>query len=104
MARGRKDPGRPSCLTDILRDGPSAVYSYFSLDHGFILGTYVILRLIDLAVRAGLPCALRVLGKGRPMDYEPASNPLHFNQGIDAAKLLSSAPFQGRQDRPMGAL
>lgn len=45
-----------ACLTDFLPDGPSAVYSYFSLDKAYpSLGTFIILALIELAAKAGLP-------------------------------------------------
>ena len=53
---GAEGPLIAACLTDILADGLSAVYSYFSLDpQHSSLGTYIILSLIDLALKADLP-------------------------------------------------
>ena len=52
---GSEGPLLAACLVDLLPQGLSAVYSYFSLDPQYpSLGTYIILALIDLAARAEL--------------------------------------------------
>ena len=52
---GDDGPLVAACLTDILPDGLSAVYSYFSLNPAWpSLGNFIILALIDLAVKAEL--------------------------------------------------
>lgn len=44
-----------ACLTDLMSDGLSAVYSFFRTSPGSSLGTYMILWLIEEARRVGLP-------------------------------------------------
>jgi arginine-tRNA-protein transferase len=44
-----------ACLTDLMNDGLSAVYSFFRVGPTNSLGTYMILWLIEEAQRAGLP-------------------------------------------------
>ncbi len=52
---GPEGPLVAACLTDLLPDGLSAVYSYFSLSPQLpSLGTFIILALIQLAAKAGL--------------------------------------------------
>lgn len=52
---GNDGPLLAACLIDLLPTGVSAVYSYFSLDRAWpSLGTFVILALIELAVKADL--------------------------------------------------
>ncbi len=44
------------CLTDVLDDGLSMVYSFYATEHGRLsLGTYVILDHVEIAREAGLP-------------------------------------------------
>ena len=75
---GPEGPLVAACLTDMLPDGPSAVYSYFSLSPDRpSLGTFMILSLIDLAVKAKLPHVhLGYWVKGSPkMDYKAKFQP-----------------------------
>jgi arginyl-tRNA--protein-N-Asp/Glu arginylyltransferase len=44
-----------ACLTDLMSDGLSAVYSFFRVTPANSLGTYMILWLVDEAKRVGLP-------------------------------------------------
>jgi arginyl-tRNA--protein-N-Asp/Glu arginylyltransferase len=44
-----------ACLTDLMSDGLSAVYSFFHATPGNSLGTYMILWLVEEARRVGLP-------------------------------------------------
>lgn len=74
-----------ACLTDVLSDGLSMVYSFFDpARREDSLGTYIILDHLDLAARAGL--AYVYLGywvKGSPkMDYKTRFTPLEvFRRG-----------------------
>ncbi len=81
-------PGRELvavCLTDLLSDGVSMVYSFFDPDlAGDSLGSFVILDHIALAREAGLPFVY--LGYWVPgsakMDYKSRFNPLEiFHEG-----------------------
>lgn len=68
-----------ACLTDWSSDGISAVYSFFAADRAQdSLGSFVVLRLIDLARQAGLPYLyLGYWVKGSPkMDYKRRFQPL----------------------------
>lgn len=75
---GQDGPLVAACLTDILPDGLSAVYSYFSLAPTMpSLGTYVILALLDLACRADLDfvhLGFWVAGS-KTMDYKARFGP-----------------------------
>ncbi len=88
------------CLTDILDDGLSMVYSFFDPDReGDSLGTYVILDHIEIALDLGLPYvylgywvpgspkmgykakfdALEVYSRGR---WRPIRNPAEFEEDV----------------------
>ena len=72
-ARGRDQALRAVCLTDVLDDGLSLVYSFYDPDfESKSLGTYVILDHIDLARQVGLPYVyLGYWVPGSPkMDYK----------------------------------
>jgi arginyl-tRNA--protein-N-Asp/Glu arginylyltransferase len=68
-----------ACLTDWSSDGVSAVYSFFTPDRAEAsLGTYVVLRLLELAQQAGLPylyLGYWVEGSQK-MDYKRRFRPL----------------------------
>jgi len=82
-------PGAPRnltavCLTDVLDDGLSMVYSFFDPDqHAASLGTYVILDHIRLAREAGLPYVyLGYWVPGSPkMDYKARFSALEVYSG-----------------------
>ena len=81
---GKDGPLVAACLTDMLPDGPSAVYSYFSLSPQMpSLGTYIVLALIDLAVKADLPHVhLGYWVAGSPkMDYKAKFQPAEVSVG-----------------------
>lgn len=85
----REGPGGPlraACLTDVLPNGLSAVYSYFSLHPTTpSLGTYVILALIELAKRAEMDFVhLGYWVKGsKTMDYKARFHPTQiYEEGI----------------------
>lgn len=72
------------CLTDVLSDGLSMVYSFFEPDlSSFSLGTYVILDHIAMAKEAGLPYVyLGYWVPGSPkMDYKAKFGPLEIYRG-----------------------
>jgi len=84
------------CLTDVLEDGLSMVYSFFDPDRaGDSLGSYIILDHIEIAREAGLPYVY--LGYWVPqsdkMAYKARFKPLEiYRQGVwsdldDAAEL-----------------
>lgn len=77
---------RAVCLTDILDDGLSLVYSFFDPDmHMNSLGTYMILDHIEIARAAGLPYVyLGYWVQGSPkMDYKSGFNALEiFTKGV----------------------
>ena len=91
-----EDTGKASalaavCLTDVLSDGMSLVYSFFDPDlSDRSLGTYMILDHIDLAREAGL--AYVYLGywvPGSPkMDYKSRFKPLEIYRGRSWCALL----------------
>ena len=61
------------CLTDVLDDGLSMVYSFYEPDRiGDSLGTYLVLDHVEIARRAGLPYVyLGYWVEGsRKMDYK----------------------------------
>lgn len=83
LAEFRDGDGRlvAVCLLDWLRDGPSAVYSFFAPDEPRrSLGTYVVLSLIEAAREEGLPHVY--LGywieNSRKMAYKTRFRPLQF--------------------------
>ncbi len=57
LAEFRRPDGvlEAACLTDLMSDGLSAVYSFFRTEPGNSLGTFMILWLIEEARRVGLP-------------------------------------------------
>lgn len=77
-----RDPARSlvaACLTDWSSDGISAVYSFFAADQTRnSLGSFVVLRLIELAGQMGLPYLyLGYWVKGsQKMDYKRRFQPL----------------------------
>ncbi|HMA15301.1 MAG TPA: arginyltransferase [Kiloniellaceae bacterium] len=79
-----RDPGGrlvAVCLLDWLRDGPSAVYSFFTPDETRrSLGTHVVLTLVETARQAGLPHVY--LGywieNSRKMAYKTRFRPLQL--------------------------
>ncbi|MBL8708010.1 MAG: arginyltransferase [Rhodospirillaceae bacterium] len=89
-----RDPERnliAACLTDWSEDGISAVYSFFTTDRSRTsLGTYVVLRLLDIARLAGLPnLYLGYWVKGsQKMDYKRRFRPLE-RYGADGWRVLS---------------
>lgn len=83
LAEFRDHDGRlvAVCLLDWLRDGPSAVYSFFEPDEARrSLGTHVVLSLIEAARQAGLPHVY--LGywieNSRKMAYKTRFRPLQL--------------------------
>ena len=92
LAEFRHPDGRLAavCLLDWLRDGPSAVYSFFDPDEeSRSLGTYIILSLIESARQAG--AAHVYLGywieRSRKMAYKARFRPLE-GLGPNGWKLL----------------
>jgi arginyl-tRNA--protein-N-Asp/Glu arginylyltransferase len=80
-----------ACLTDILDDGLSLVYSFYDPDlHRRSLGTQVILDHVELARIAGLPYVY--LGY-----WVPGSEKMGYKSGFDALEI-----FKGRVWQPIG--
>ncbi|MFM1862410.1 MAG: hypothetical protein RLZ26_932 [Pseudomonadota bacterium] len=80
-----------ACLTDILDDGLSLVYSFYDPDmQRRSLGTQVILDHVDLARIAGLPYVY--LGY-----WVPGSEKMGYKSGFDALEI-----FKGRVWQPIG--
>jgi arginyl-tRNA--protein-N-Asp/Glu arginylyltransferase len=68
-----------ACLTDVLDDGLSAVYSFYdSAEAQRSLGTYLVLKLIDHALRLGLPYVYLGywISGSRKMAYKTRFRPL----------------------------
>ncbi|MBI5164532.1 MAG: arginyltransferase [Magnetospirillum sp.] len=68
-----------ACLTDRMSDGLSAVYSYYDPDlSARSLGTYVVLWLIEEAIRQGLPYIYLGywIAESRKMSYKARFQPL----------------------------
>jgi len=83
---------RAVCLTDILDDGLSLVYSFFDPDmHKNSLGTYMILDHIEIAREAGLPYVyLGYWVQGSPkMDYKSR---------FDALEIFAKGEWQTLDD------
>jgi arginine-tRNA-protein transferase len=98
------EDGRPElravCLTDVLSDGLSMVYSFFDPDHSDCsLGTYLVLDHIKIAQNAGLPYVY--LGYwvpgSRKMDYKKRFKPLELFFGGKWQEL--DAATQARKER-----
>ncbi|GKY88955.1 arginyltransferase [Sinisalibacter aestuarii] len=84
------------CLTDVLDDGLSMVYSFFDTDRqGDSLGTYVILDHIRLAAEAGLPYVyLGYWVPGSPkMDYKARFSALEVYVGGEWIEMDDPAAF-----------
>jgi arginine-tRNA-protein transferase len=76
------------CLTDVLDDGLSMVYSFYEPDKaGDSLGTYIILDHIDLARRTGLPYVY--LGY-----WVPGSRKMGYKAGFGSLELYKNGRWQ----------
>ncbi len=85
-----KDALRAVCLTDVLDDGLSMVYSFYDPDLAHkSLGTYIILDHIRIAAEAGLPYVY--LGY-----WVPGSPKMGYKSGFSALEIYS-----GGQWKPM---
>jgi len=89
-------PGEPGgrrkltavCLTDVLDDGLSMVYSFYDPDKaGDSLGTYIILDHVDLARRTGLPYVY--LGY-----WVPGSRKMGYKAGFGALEIYKNGRWQ----------
>ena len=94
-APGRRRELAAVCLTDLLSDGVSMVYSFFDPDLGRdSLGSYVILDHVAIAREAGLPYAY--LGYWVPgsakMDYKSRFQPLEIFTDGRWSSLSSTDP------------
>jgi arginine-tRNA-protein transferase len=80
-----------ACLTDVLDDGLSLVYSFYDPDmQRRSLGTHVILDHVDLAAAAGLPFVY--LGY-----WVPGSDKMGYKAAFGALEV-----FKGRVWQPIG--
>jgi arginine-tRNA-protein transferase len=93
------DEGQPReeltavCLTDMLEDGLSLVYSFFNPDlHARSLGTYMILDHIEIAREAGLPYVY--LGY-----WVPGSPKMQYKANFSALEIFLGGEWQ-RLDNP----
>jgi arginine-tRNA-protein transferase len=76
------------CLTDVLDDGLSLVYSFYEPDlAGDSLGTYIILDHIDLARKSGLPYVY--LGY-----WVPGSRKMGYKAGFGALEIYKNGRWQ----------
>lgn len=76
------------CLTDVLDDGLSMVYSFYDPDRaGDSLGTYIILDHVDLARRTGLPYVY--LGY-----WVPGSRKMGYKAGFGALEIYKNGRWQ----------
>jgi len=76
------------CLTDVLDDGLSMVYSFYEPDKaGDSLGTYIILDHVDLARRTGLPYVY--LGY-----WVPGSRKMGYKAGFGALEIYKNGRWQ----------
>lgn len=76
------------CLTDVIEDGLSMVYSFFDPGKtGRSLGTYVILDHIDIARKAGLPFVY--LGY-----WVPQSRKMHYKSRFRALEVFDDGSWQ----------
>ncbi len=94
---GAEDQGlRAGCLTDILDDGVSMVYSFFDpLQHRNSLGTYVILDHVRIARELGLPYVyLGYWVPGSPkMGYKAQFGALEVYRGGEWRRVGDPAEF-----------
>ncbi len=76
------------CLTDVLDDGVSMVYSFFAPDRARdSLGTYIILDHIDIAREAGLPHVY--LGY-----WVPGSTKMNYKAGFSGLELYANGEWE----------
>ena len=76
------------CLTDVLDDGLSMVYSFYDPDRiGDSLGTYIILDHVEIARKAGLPYVY--LGY-----WVPGSRKMGYKAGFDALEIYKNGRWQ----------
>ncbi len=76
------------CLTDVLDDGLSMVYSFYDPDRaGDSLGTYIILDHVDLARRTGVPYVY--LGY-----WVPGSRKMGYKAGFGALEIYKNGRWQ----------
>ncbi len=76
------------CLTDVLDDGLSMVYSFYEPDRaGDSLGTYIILDHVDLARRTGVPYVY--LGY-----WVPGSRKMGYKAGFGALEIYKNGRWQ----------
>jgi arginine-tRNA-protein transferase len=81
------------CLTDLLDDGLSLVYSFFDPDlHRNSLGTYMILDHVTIALEAGLPYIY--LGY-----WVPGSPKMNYKAGFNALEVYHKGEWM-RLDNP----
>jgi len=91
-AKGEDAALNAVCLTDILDDGLSLVYSFFDPDlAGQSLGTYVILDHIALAREAGLPYVY--LGY-----WVPGSTKMGYKAGFSALEVYAGGEWRRLDD------
>ena len=83
---------RAVCLTDVLDDGLSMVYSFYDPDlAGASLGTYVILDHVDIAREAGLPYVY--LGY-----WVPGSAKMGYKSNFSAVEVYSGGEWKDLTD------
>lgn len=76
------------CLTDVLDDGVSMVYSFYEPDRvGDSLGTYIILDHVEIARQAGLPYVY--LGY-----WVPGSRKMGYKANFDALEIYKNGRWQ----------
>ena len=76
------------CLTDVLDDGVSMVYSFYDPDReGDSLGTYIILDHVEIARAAGLPYVY--LGY-----WVPGSRKMGYKANFDALEIYKGGRWQ----------
>lgn len=88
----RREPSQPeliaTCLTDVLDDGLSMVYSFYDPDmRNSSLGTYVILDHVRIAMEAGLPYVY--LGY-----WVPGSPKMGYKSGFSAVEIFRKGEWQ----------
>ncbi len=84
----RHGPLAAVCLTDILDDGLSMVYSFYDPDlHKYSLGTHIILDHIRIAREAGLPYVY--LGY-----WVPGSPKMGYKAGFSAVEIYKNGRWQ----------
>ena len=84
----RRRPLTAVCLTDVLDDGLSMVYSFYEPDRmADSLGTYIILDHIQIAREAGLPYVY--LGY-----WVPGSRKMNYKAGFNALEIFKHGAWQ----------